>query len=146
METLYDNVSYTFDETKRVLCIKWDKNNTDVSELMNREIEGMYNKTAFTNLSFIEVVKDYIQLEEPQTIYIKVTPSMSRCKICIEILENPFHDNFTFLELNENGYLYLKEFDGVCVIHADEEEFTTHKINCIYNDTMYSNEHSVILK
>ena len=147
--TLYENVSYEFDEGKKSLFVRWDDFNVEVNDLIIKEMDYMYDKNTFTNLSFIDEFKEHIHWEEGQTIHINISYSLTqifRGEITIKILEDAYHEHYTFLEVNGDGYLYLREFQGNCIANTCETEFTTHKINCYYNELVYERENLVILK
>ena len=149
---IYENVSFEFNEGEKSLYIQWDKNNVPLHELLSVEVNAMTDKSLFTNLSFVDEIKDCISWEEGQTIhftlsYARLGGKIRRGEKTIKITENAYQDEYTFLELNGDGYLYLREFVGQCIFHKDADDFTSHKINCYYNELMKEREEfSFVLK
>jgi hypothetical protein len=136
--SIYETVSYEFNEDKQSLYVRWDKGNDQLHELLCHEVNAMTDNTVFTNLSFVDELKEHIHWEECQTIHFTVSFARfgirGRAEKTIKISESAYEDEYTFLELNEDGYLYLIEFRGNCIIHKVVEDFTRHKINCYYNE------------
>jgi hypothetical protein len=135
--TLYENVTRNFDEGKKILMMRWDVSDETVNNLMFQELGACYDKNTFTNLSIITEFKEHIQWKQGDTIQLNISSTLTdmfRGETHIEIIENAYQELYTFLEINGDGYLYLKEFCGDCICHRCETEFTSHKINCYYND------------
>jgi len=141
---IYENVSYEFKDSKKSLYVRWDKDNVPLHELICNEVNAMTDKTVFTNLNFVDKLKEYIQWEEGQTIHFTLSFACFGARIksekTIKILEDAYQEEYTFLELNGDGYLYLREFVGQCIFHKDADDFTSHKINCYYNELMEERE------
>lgn len=148
---IYENVSYEFKDSKKSLYVRWDKDNVPLHELLCNEVNTMTDKTIFTNLTFVDELKEHIQWEEGQTIHFTLSFSRFGARIkseqTIKITEDAYNEEYTFLELNGDGYLYLREFVGQCIFHKDADDFTSHKINCYYNELMKEREDfSFVLK
>lgn len=148
---IYENVSYEFNEAKKSLYVRWDKDNVPLHELLCNEVNAMTDKNVFTNLNFVDELKEHIQWEEGQTIHFTLSFSRFGARIkskkTIKITEDAYNEEYTFLELNGDGYLYLREFVGQCIFHKDADDFTSHKINCYYNELMKEREEfSFVLK
>lgn len=148
---IYENVSYEFNEAKKSLYVRWDKDNVPLHELLCNEVTAMTDKNVFTNLNFVDELKEHIQWEEGQTIHFTLSFSRFGARIkskkTIKITEDAYNEEYTFLELNGDGYLYLREFVGQCIFHKDADDFTSHKINCYYNELMKEREEfSFVLK
>jgi hypothetical protein len=143
---LYENVSYKFDEDKRKFTVSWDKSNKDLCDLMENEVNMIYDQEdIFTNSSFIEFIKESVRWEEGQTIHFNIICNSLR--VTINILDNVYQDNYTFLELNGDGYLYIREFRGNCPFCRDETEYVSRKKKCYYNDLVADEKgYSYILK
>lgn len=148
--TLYENVSYEFNEGKKSLLMSWDKSNKELNELMYKELGMVFeNPNIFINLTFIDEIKHHIQWKEGETIHLKISSNSSsifRGKATIQILENAYQEERTFLELNSDGYVYIRKFCGNCISHIHETEFISLKINCYYNELVYERENLVIMK
>ena len=149
---IYENVSFEFNEAEKSLYIRWDKNNVPLHELLSDEVNAMTDKSLFTNLSFVDKIKECISWEEGQTIHFTLSCArfggrIRRGEKIIKIAENAYQDEYTFLELNGDGYLYLREFTGSCIFHKDADDFTSHKLNCYYNEVTEERDNfTVILK
>lgn len=148
---IYENVSYEFNEAKKSLYVCWDKDNVPLHELLCDEVIAMTDKTVFTNLTFVDELKEHIQWEEGQTIHFTLSfacfgsRSRIRANATIKITDDAYNEEYTFLELNGDGYLYLREFVGQCIFHKDADDFTSHKINCYYNKLMEERENFVVV-
>jgi hypothetical protein len=141
---LYENVTYRFDEGKQSFTLSWDKSNNELNELMDNELSMVYGgENIFTNSSFVNVIKEQLNWIEGQTIHFNICNGL---RVTIKILDNAYQDEYTFLELNGDGYLYIKEFRGNCHVCKDATEFITYKKNCYYNDLITENENPYILK
>ena len=142
--SIYNSVSYEFKEAKKSLYVRWDKENVPLHDLLCDEVNAMSDKTIFTNLTFVDELKEHIHWEEGQTIHF--TLSIARfgdrikAETTIKIVEDAYNEEYTFLELNGDGYLYLREFVGQCIFHKDIDDFTSHKINCYYNELVEERE------
>ena len=145
--SIYESVSYEFKEAKKSLYVRWDKENVPLHELLCDEVNAMSDKTIFTNLTFVDELKEHIHWEEGQTIHFTLSFARfglrRKAETTVKISENAYEDEYTFLELNGDGYLYLNEFKGHCIIHKCVEEFTRHKINCYYNELVEERENFV---
>jgi len=131
---VYDFVTQDFDERTGKLYLRWDRGNSTLQELMIREDEGLYDNS-FINLSYVDYIKSIVNWKEGETVYYKTTSNcILRNRMSIEVLTNPFVDEYTFVELNSDGYLYLREFTGDCMCDKDPIYFTSQKINCFYNE------------
>jgi hypothetical protein len=141
---IYDFVSYEFKEDIQSLYVRWDKENGPLHELLCDEVNVMNDKSVFTNLTFVDELKQHIQWKEGHTIHFTVSFARfgfrPKAETTIKIIENAYEDEYTFLELNGDGYLYLIEFRGNCIIHKDIQDFTRHKINCYYNELVEERE------
>jgi hypothetical protein len=148
--TIYENVSYTFDEGKKRLYMSWDKSNLVLNELMfNELILSSDRKDIYTNLTFIDELKDSIKWKEGETIHFEIHFTRycsSNGRVYIQILEDAYQDAHTFLELNGDGYVYIREFQGNCICYKDETEFASVKVNCYYNELTNERENLFILK
>lgn len=143
----YEFVTQEFDETKGRLVLRWDRNNTELRDLMINEEIHLYDKSAFINLSYVDYIKEHTNWEEGQTIYYKtISNYFIRSKLVFEVITNPFEDEYTFVEINSDGYLYLREFRGTCMSNKSESQFASHKINCFYNECADSRNRPYILK
>jgi hypothetical protein len=134
---LYENVTCEFDEGKKILRMHWDVSDETVNNLMFNELGVMYDKDTITNLSIINEFKEHIQWKQGETIHFNISATLNGMftgDSYIEIIENAYEEQYTFLEINGDGYLYLREFNGDCIYHKCESEFLSHKINCHYND------------
>ena len=141
---LYENIAYKFNEGKQKMTLSWDKSNEEINELMNNEILLLYGQEdIFTNSSFVDIIKECVQWNEGQIIHFNIHVGV---RVTIQILLNGYQEEYTFLEINGDGYLYIKEFRGNCNVCKDDTEFTTRKKNCYYNDLMSENEKPYILK
>jgi hypothetical protein len=147
--SIYDSVSYEFKETKKSLYVRWNKENVPLHELLCDEVNAMSDKTIFTNLTFVDELKEHIHWEEGQTIHFTLSfarfGGRTKAEITIKIIEDAYNEAYTFLELNGDGYLYLREFVGQCIFHKDADDFTSHKINCYYNELMEERENFVVV-
>jgi hypothetical protein len=135
--SLYENVTSDFDEGKKILKMHWDVSNESVNNLMFKELGVMYDKDTYTSLSIINEFKDLVQWKNGETTHLNISATLNGMFIgesYIEIIENAYQEQFTFLEIDGDGYLYIIEFNGNCIYHTCREEFTRHKINCHYND------------
>jgi hypothetical protein len=133
---LYENVTREFDEGKKVLMMRWDVSDDMVNNLMFQELGVCYDKNTFTNLSIITEFREHIHWKQGDKIQLNISSTLTnmfRGETHIEIIENAYQELYTFLEIDCDGYLYLKEFNGDCIYHKCETEFTSHKINCYYN-------------
>jgi len=149
--SIYESVSYEFKEAKKSLYVRWNKENVPLHELLCDEVNAMSDKTIFTNLTFVDKLKEHIHWEEGQTIHFTLSfarfGGRTKAEITIKIIEDAYNEAYTFLELNGDGYLYLREFVGQCIYHKDIEDFTSHKINCYYNELVEERENfDVVLK
>jgi hypothetical protein len=149
--SIYDSVSYEFNEAKKSLYVRWNKENVPLHELLCDEVNAMSDKTIFTNLTFVDKLKEHIHWEEGQTIHFTLSfarfGGRTKAETTIKIIEDAYNEAYTFLELNGDGYLYLREFVGQCIFHKDMEDFTSHKINCYYNELVEERENfDVVLK
>lgn len=132
---VYDFVTHEFDEAKGKLTLRWDRNNSIVNELMLRESVNLYDRTSFVNLLYVDYIKEHINWKEGEPIYYKTSFNpMMRSKMTIQLVSNAFEEEFTFIELDSYGYLYLREFRGTCVSNKSPTEFDSHKLNCVYNE------------
>jgi hypothetical protein len=148
---IYNSVSYEFKEAKKSLYVRWDKENVPLHELLCDDVNAMSDKTIFTNLTFVDELKEHIHWEEGQTIHFTLSfarfGGRTKAETTIKIVEDAYNEEYTFLELNGDGYLYLREFVGQCIFHKDMEDFTSHKINCYYNELVQERENfDVVLK
>ena len=131
----YEFVTQEFDEISGKLTLKWDRNNTTLHELMLSESNNLYDRTTFVNLSYVDYIKEHINWKEGDPIYYKVSVNpMMRSKMTIQLIPNAFEEEYTFIELDSYGYLYLREFRGTCMSNKSPTEFDSHKIDCVYND------------
>jgi hypothetical protein len=149
--SIYNSVSYEFKEAKKSLYVRWDKENVPLHELLCDDVNAMSDKTIFTNLTFVDELKEHIHWEEGQTIHFTLSfarfGGRTKAETTIKIVEDAYNEEYTFLELNGDGYLYLREFVGQCIFHKDMEDFTSHKINCYYNELVEERENfDVVLK
>ena len=149
--SIYETVSYEFKEAKKSLYVRWNKENVPLHELLCDEVNAMSDKTIFTNLTFVDELKEHIHWEEGQTIHFTLSfarfGGRTKAETTIKIIEDAYNEAYTFLELNGDGYLYLREFVGQCIFHKDMEDFTSHKINCYYNKLVEERENfDVVLK
>ena len=147
---IYDNVSYEFNEAEKSLFIRWDRDNSPLHDLLCDEVIAITDKTVFTNLTFVDKVKECILWEEGQTIHFTLSFARfggrnRKSETTIKISENAYQDEYTFLELNGNGYLYLREFAGDCIFHKDEDDFTSHKLNCYYNELTEERKNFIVI-
>jgi hypothetical protein len=136
--SLYENVTSEFDEGKKILRMHWNVSDETVNNLMIKELGVLYDKNTFTNLSIINEFREHIQWKQGDTIQLNISTTITGMftgETYIEIIENAYEEQYTFLEMNGDGYLYLREFNGDCICHRNcETDFTSHKINCYYND------------
>ena len=136
--SLYENVTSEFDEGKKILRMHWNVSDETVNNLMIKELGVLYDKNTFTNLSIINEFREHIQWKQGETIQLNISTTITGMfagETYIEIIENAYEEQYTFLEMNGDGYLYLREFNGDCICnHNCETDFTSHKINCYYND------------
>ena len=149
--SIYKSVSYEFKEAKKSLYVRWDKENVPLHELLCDEVNAMSDKTIFTNLTFVDKLKEHIHWEEGQTIHFTLSfarfGGRTKAETTIKIIEDAYNEAYTFLELNGDGYLYLREFVGQCIFMKGMEDFTSHKINCYYNELVEERENfDVVLK
>ena len=142
--SIYNSVSYEFKEAKKSLYVRWDKENVPLHDLLCDEVNAMSDKTIFTNLTFVDELKEHIHWEEGQTIHFTLSfarfGGRTKAETTIKIVEDAYNEEYTFLELNGDGYLYLREFVGQCIFHKDIDDFTSHKINCYYNELVEERE------
>ena len=119
---LHEYITYTILPERQRLVITWDKSNRILNTLICNENSLMFNKGYYKSCLWVNEMKRILEWEQGKSFNISMYLDGNSIPYKIHIYET----NFTFLKIDENGYLMVKP----------PSRETYELCNCLYNDLM----------